>query len=252
MTHFRLAAFAPCGMMVAAMTTTLVIATRNAHKVREIRDILGPGFDFLTLQAFPDAPAVVEDADTFAGNAGKKASELARWLERSPGVMARIPGSEWYVLADDSGLEVDALNGAPGVRSARFAATETMAGNSPDAANNARLLQLLAEVPAEKRTARFRCVIALAPVVEPPVQSASPVCYAPEPDAPTKFFEGVCEGRIGFAPRGENGFGYDPLFVPNGFDQTFAELGDAVKRRISHRAVALQRLKDRLASRATG
>jgi XTP/dITP diphosphohydrolase len=147
------------------------------------------------------------------------------------------------VLADDSGLEVDALNGAPGVHSARFAAVDALQdGNTPDADNNAKLLRLLRDVPAETRTARFRCVLALTPVVSEPVASASPVCYAGE--APqTQIFDGACEGRIDFAPSGHGGFGYDPLFIPNGYKQSFAELGASVKDRISHRAQALGKLK---------
>src|SRR5208282_977486 len=147
--------------------TTLLIATRNAHKAGEIRAILGSVFRFLTLNDFPNAPKVAEDADTFAGNATKKAVELARWLVA--GSINHQPSTINFVLADDSGLEVDALNGAPGVHSARFAALDrsadgssaSSAGNTSDADNNARLLRLLQNVPEEKRTARFRCVIAL-------------------------------------------------------------------------------------------
>jgi XTP/dITP diphosphohydrolase len=115
-------------------------------------------------------------------------------------------------------------------------------GNTPDADNNAKLLRLLREIPLEKRTGRFRCVIALTPVAHECSASASPVCYAPgEPH--TEIFDGACEGRIDLAPRGQGGFGYDPLFIPNGFDQSFAELGAAVKDVISHRAQALGKLK---------
>src|ERR1039457_4897983 len=143
--------------------TTLLIATRNAHKVGEIRAILGPRFQFLTLNDFPGAPKVVEDADTFAGNATKKAVELAKWVSSKHSTFNLQPSTPNFVLADDSGLEVDALNGAPGVHSARFAALEK-SENSHDADNNAKLLRLLKNVPLEKRTARFRCVIALVPV----------------------------------------------------------------------------------------
>jgi XTP/dITP diphosphohydrolase len=219
---------------------TLLIATRNAHKVGEIRAILDAQFQFLTLNEFPDAPKVIEDADTFAGNATKKAVELAKWLARIPNSEFRIPN---FVLADDSGLEVDVLNGAPGVHSARFAAMDSAkSGNTPDADNSAKLLRLLKDVPTEKRTARFRCVIALVAVLEGKTDVASPVCYADEFESQT--FDGVCEGRIIFEPHGENGFGYDPLFVPVGFDQTFAELGEGVKNHLSHRAKALAKLKD--------
>ena len=213
---------------------TLLIATRNAHKAGEIQAILGGGFRLLTLTDFPAAPTVVEDAPTFAGNATKKAVELAKWL--SAGSINPQPSTLNFVLADDSGLEVDALNGAPGVHSARFAAADSAkSGNTPDADNNAKLLRLLQEVPAEKRAARFHCVLALAPVggSNGPVNSP----------APPKLFDGVCEGRILFAPRGQNGFGYDPLFVPAGIEQSFAELGDEEKNRLSHRAKALEKLR---------
>ena len=224
--------------------TTLLIATRNAHKIGEIRAILGDKFRYLTLNDFSDAPNVVEDADTFAGNAAKKAIELATWLSGIGSSMLDVRCSMFFVLADDSGLEVDALGGKPGVHSARFAALDSgKPGNSSAAENNAKLLRRLKDVPAEKRTARFRCVLALTPVICDRAKSASPVCYADESELQTRLFGGTCEGRIGFAPRGQNGFGYDPLFVPDGFDQTFAELGDEVKNRLSHRAQALAKLR---------
>lgn len=224
---------------------TLLIATRNAHKVGEIRAILGESFGYLTLNDFPDAPKVMEDADTFAGNATKKAVELARWLASSSPI-TRHP-SLAFVLADDSGLEVDALDGAPGVHSARFAALDKNE-NSPDADNNTKLLRLLKEVPVEQCTARFRCVIALAPLPEPKAEaespvSASPVCYADEFGLETELFDGACEGKIIRALRGQNGFGYDPLFVPDGFEESFAELGEDLKNQLSHRARALAKLK---------
>jgi XTP/dITP diphosphohydrolase len=216
---------------------TILIATRNAHKVSEIRAILGKSFQFLTLDDFPNAPKVVEDADTFAGNATKKAVELAQWLVAK----GHTPLPD-FVLVDDSGLEVDALNGAPGILSARFAAMDSK-DNSPDKDNNSKLLRLLKNVPLEKRTARFRCVIALTPVASRKDGNASPVCYADESELQTPVFDGACEGRIILEPRGTNGFGYDPLFVPEGFDATFAELSDDVKNKLSHRAKALEKLK---------
>jgi XTP/dITP diphosphohydrolase len=220
--------------------TTLLIATRNGHKVGEIQAILGPEFRCLTLKDFPAAPAVIEDADTFAGNATKKAVALAKWLNIQPSTFnAQFP-RPGFVLADDSGLEVDALNGAPGVHSARFAALDK-SENSHDADNNAKLLRLLKEVPLEKRTGRFHCVIALVPVPEDKVEGASPVCYADEFEA--LLFDGACEGHIQFAPSGQGGFGYDPLFVPDGFKESFAELGEDVKNTLSHRAKALAKLK---------
>jgi XTP/dITP diphosphohydrolase len=221
----------------------LLIATRNTHKVEEIRAILGEHFWYLSLNDYPNVPEVVEDAGTFAGNATRKAVVLAKWV-----VAFGITPHEsriTFILADDSGLEVDALSGAPGVHSARFAALDTgQAGNSPTTENNAKLLRLLESVPAGKRTARFRCVLALTPALEPAAESASPVCYADEFEAQTELFEGTCEGRIEFAPRGERGFGYDPLFVPEGFEETFGELNEATKNELSHRAKALGKLKE--------
>lgn len=219
--------------------TTLLIATRNAHKVVEIQTILGAQFHCLTLKEFPGAPAVSEDADTFAGNATKKAVELAKWFAANSKLKTQNLKLD-FALADDSGLEVDALNGAPGVYSARFAALDKNE-NSKDADNNAKLMRLLKEVPLAKRTARFRCVIALVPVTCEKVDSASPVCFADEFEA--QIFDGACEGRIQFAASGQGGFGYDPLFVPDGFNQSFAELGEDVKNKLSHRAKALEKLK---------
>ena len=222
--------------------TTVLIATRNRHKVEEIKSVLGNDFNFLTLDEFPGAPPVVEHAADFAGNATKKAVVLAHWIA-STGNPRRVEN----VLADDSGLEVDALNGAPGVHSARFAALDSGApGNSPDAANNAKLLKLLAGTPDAKRRGRFRCVIAFTPVPDEPRRGASPVCEADEAEVATQLFDGTCEGKILEAPRGTHGFGYDPLFVPDGFDETFAELGEDTKNLISHRSRALQRLRERL------
>jgi len=212
----------------------IVIATGNHHKVEEIRAILGDGFRFQTLEDFPAAPKTIEDAPTFSGNATKKAVELARHISADSRFTAH--DSRTYVLADDSGLEIDALNGAPGVHSARFAADDKVSGNAPDAANCEKLLRLLKDVPLEKRTARFRCVIAL---VSTNTQSAT---------ANPQLFDGACEGKIIFAQRGNNGFGYDPLFVPDGFDQTFAELGGEIKNQISHRSKALIELRRRFQS----
>ena len=224
--------------------TTLLIATRNAHKVGEIQAILGAQFQFLTLNDFPAAPKVVEDADTFAGNAAKKAGDLAKWLAGEISNFKFQISNPIFVLADDSGLETDALDGAPGVHSARFAALDKNE-NSSDAANNSKLLRLLENVPAEKRTARFRCVIALVPVPQEKIESASPVCFADDFEA--QLFDGACEGRIQFSASGQGGFGYDPLFVPDGFTQSFAELGEDVKNKLSHRAKALEKLKKFLA-----
>jgi XTP/dITP diphosphohydrolase len=185
----------------------LLIATRNAHKLDEIRSILQlPGVEIVGADDVPGLPEVVEDGDTFEANAAKKAVELAA-------------ASGLLTLADDSGLEVDALDKAPGVYSARYAGEP-----SDDAANNRKLLAALDGVAA--RTARFRCAMALA-----------------TPDGRYETVDGRCEGRIELAPRGAEGFGYDPLFVPDGFDQTFAELDAASKNRISHRGAALAAAK---------
>ena len=239
---------------------TLLIATRNAHKVGEIRAILGEKFHYLTLNDVPNAPEVIEDAGTFAGNATKKAVALAKWLgdaqslkSGAAGKKPEVRADRLYVLADDSGLEVDALNGAPGVHSARFAALDTgKPGNSSTADNNAKLLRLLGDTPLDKRTARFRCVVALTPVFRSEGGSASPVCCADEFELQTELFDGTCEGRIGLAPRGQGGFGYDPLFIPAGYAATFAELGEDVKNGMSHRAKALEEFKKRLHSTGVG
>lgn len=224
---------------------TLLLATRNRHKTGEIQSFLGSSFRCLTLDDFPGAPAIVEDADTFEGNAEKKAVTLARWLVEAKREAWKAEHGAGWVLADDSGLEVDALGGAPGVHSARFAALETGApGNSTDAANNAKLLRLLGHTPLDKRGARFRCVLALVGI-DPQSGLGVPA-----------IFEGSCEGRIQFGPGGgQGGFGYDPLFVPEGFEKSFAALGMDVKNRISHRAKALGKLREHLgghAARARG
>jgi XTP/dITP diphosphohydrolase len=243
--------------------TTLIIATRNSHKVEEIKAVLTDRFQFGTLAELRDAPAVVEDANSFAGNAAKKSLALAHWLAANPLLLGERIGrrsslnhplaptrdtssvDQIYSLADDSGLEVDVLNGAPGVLSARFAALDAgTSGNSPDAANNAKLLRLLNGVPSSQRTARFRCVIALTPVLLAQVESS--VCSADPLEVQTEIFDGCCEGQILDSPRGDNGFGYDPLFMPDGYSQTFAELGSDVKNEISHRARALKKLREAL------
>jgi XTP/dITP diphosphohydrolase len=216
--------------------TTLLVATRNAHKIGEIRRILSGNFTFLSQSDLPGAPAIAEDADTFEGNARKKAEGLAAWLTVPPHRLLDtllLDGAPFHVLADDSGLEVDALDGAPGVHSARFVVSEASGtANAPDAANNAKLLRLLQGIPLEKRTARFRCVLAL--------------LRLPPPSAGrwgTVLFEGTCEGHIAISPSGSGGFGYDPLFIPRGRSESFAELGDSVKNTLSHRAPALEMLR---------
>ncbi len=223
-----------------------LIATRNAHKAREIRAVLPDQFPCFTLDDFPAAPIVHEDAASFAGNAAKKATELAAWLDaaRRQGIIKPPVQDEFYVMADDSGLEVDAIGGAPGVKSARFAALDAGGEeNSSDAANNAKLLRMLADVAAVRRSARFRCVIALTQVGKVRTQDRRGESGGCDWAARTRLFDGVCEGRIGFEAQGRGGFGYDPLFIPLGFTQTFSELGDDTKNRISHRALALAKMR---------
>ena len=187
-------------------STILTIATRNAHKAQEIAAILPPHFTVRTLADYPTLPDVEETGTTFAENAALKAC----------GISAALPG---LVLADDSGLCVDALAGAPGVYSARYAGEH---GN--DAANNAKLLADLAALPATTpKTARFMCAMCLA-----------------EGGRVKAEFIGKVEGSITAIPAGEHGFGYDPLFVPHGYTCTMAQLPAEEKNRISHRADALQ------------
>lgn len=195
----------------------LVIATGNRGKVRELSELLsGGGLRVRSLADFPAAPQVREDGDTYLDNARIKARAAATHT----GLAA---------LADDSGLEVDALAGAPGVRSARYAAAA--GAGSGDAANTAFLLRCLSTSPDPRRSARFRCVIVVA-----------------TPDGRELVGEGICSGRIAVRPRGTNGFGYDPVFVPDGSTATFAEMSDAEKRAISHRAAACAALRPALLS----
>jgi XTP/dITP diphosphohydrolase len=232
--------------------TRLFIATRNVHKVGEIRAILGPGFLCESLAGFPNAPEVVEDAGSFTGNATKKAVELAKWLSAKELSLEKTANQlePAFVLADDSGLEVDALGGAPGVNSARFAALDTgQEGNSSAEANNAKLLGLMNGMPPEKRTGRFKCVLALTPLLPKRALNSSPVCEADEFEVQTLVFEGVCEGTLGTELLGKGGFGYDPLFFPAGHDQTFGQLSEEVKNRLSHRARALELMKNALNKR---
>ena len=232
--------------MVANMTT-LLIATRNQHKIIEIQGVLGSRFRYLTLNDYPSAPAVVEGGTTFEANALLKATELASWLARNPKVLfSKINElTKFFVLADDSGLEVDALGGAPGVYSARYAAMDSgFPGNSPDALNNGKLLRLLAK--AEKRTARFRCLLALTQIPYGELAHRPLVTTAEGLIRYTVTFEGACEGKIAQAGVGRGGFGYDPLFIPDGYKESFAELGEKIKNNISHRAKALKKLREHL------
>jgi XTP/dITP diphosphohydrolase len=187
---------------------TVLVSTRNAHKLVEIRQILGPSFELLDLSSVPALGEVEETGATFEENAALKALAAS----------AHFGG---WVLADDSGLEVDALGGAPGVRSARFSGE-----GATDVTNRALLLEKLTAVPADQRSARFRCVIALA-------RGGEVLAH----------FSGAVEGVIIQSEQGAGGFGYDPLFVPEGFGKTFAELGAETKNRLSHRGRALAGLK---------
>jgi len=229
---------------------TLVIATRNAHKVQEIQAILGRDCRYFTLDHFVAAPIVREDGSTFDENAQKKSVELARWLLKNPRFQSPLLVEDpeqrgpVLVLADDSGLEVDALGGSPGVYSARFAHIGTdIPGNAPDAANNQKLLAALKGVPEPQRTARFRCVVAATPVEVYDNLRRTTALFGDVLEKRTTLATGVCEGRIAFGPSGRGGFGYDPLFIPDGHEESFAALGEEVKNGLSHRARALALLK---------
>lgn len=194
---------------------TLVLGTQNRKKGIELAELVAPlGLTVKTLAEFPQAINVVEDGDTFAANARLKAVQQAKHL------------GEW-VLGEDSGLCVDALGGAPGVYSARYSGDD-----ATDEANNAKLLAELGNTPLEKRAAHYICYAVLS---SPTGEIAFEV-------------EGRCRGRILFARRGTNGFGYDPLFEIVEYHRTFGELGPAVKRCLSHRARALREVLPRLAA----
>ena len=192
----------------------LLLATRNPHKTQEFAAILGPAFAVSDLCGVDDVAEVDETGETFEENARLKA-------------LAASNITPDLVIADDSGLQVAALGNAPGVYSARYAGE-----HATDAENITKLLAELAKVDSAERNraAQFCCAIALA-----------------RGGAILDVFIGTVDGIIADAPRGENGFGYDPVFVPSGYEKTFAELGDATKNRISHRAVAIAKLRDGLA-----
>jgi XTP/dITP diphosphohydrolase len=205
----------------------LVLGTRNGKKCREMAELIAPPWEpnlrlgrlsIRSVAEFPGAPDVVEDADMFAGNARKKAAEVARSLGL-------------WVIADDSGQAVDALGGAPGVLSARYAGEPC-----DDDANNRKLLEAIGGVPDERRGAAFRCALALA-----------------DPTGTIRLeAEGSCRGRLTRDPRGRGGFGYDPLFLIPEYHQTFGELSPLVKHQLSHRARAFAHLRpgiDRLIAR---
>lgn len=204
----------------------IILATGNAGKVKEFREMFAPlGVDVTSLaDHFDPIPEIVEDGDTFFDNAKIKAD----W------VFDNVSGI--WSLADDSGLEVDALGGAPGVISARYSVGDVDDDNRDDVPmsvrNNEKLLRELQNVPEEKRTARFKCVLVLKMDVDKYITA-----------------EGTCEGRIITELVGDKGFGYDPLFIPNGFDQTFAQISSDDKNRISHRGIALKKLYEILNTR---
>jgi len=188
----------------------LIVATRNTHKTREIEQILGSKLTVRDLTEHPEISEIMESGTSFEENAKLKAIAVS---ERLQGL----------VVADDSGLEVDSLGGAPGVHSARYAGADA----SPEK-KIARLLDELAKIDAksDQRRARFRCVLAVA-----------------RDGRVLATFEGVVEGKIAERPGGSHGFGYDPIFIPDGFEQTFAELPEEVKSNISHRAKAIRKFQ---------
>lgn len=191
------------------MMKEVIIATKNKGKASEFQALLAKkGIAVKTLLDFPDSPDVEETGSTFAENARLKAETIARYFQT-------------MVIADDSGLSIDALGGNPGVYSARYAGEER-----DDEANIAKVLEEMEGIPFEKRTARFHCALAIS-----------------IPNRSTTIVEGTCEGYITEAPKGENGFGYDPIFYVPQEGKTMAELTKEEKNKISHRAVALAKLE---------
>ena len=187
----------------------VVIATRNSGKLREIQAILSPlGLKILSLRDFPEVPEIIEDGQTFEENAVKKAAAVSRQTGR-------------VAIADDSGLAVDALQGRPGVFSSRYAGEK-----ATDAERYQKLLKEMTGTPQGKRGAAFICAMAVA-----------------SPKGKVEVVEGECRGEIAFAPKGSHGFGYDPVFYLPEWGKTMAELDPEVKNRISHRAQALEKLK---------
>ena len=194
----------------------LIIATQNSKKLKELEELLeGLPLKIVSLkESGIEAEEVIEDGKTFWENAVKKAMAIA------------YRTTDW-VLGEDSGLEVEVLDGAPGIFSARFASVGANRRVTPnDEENNQKLLELLKEVPLDKRMACYRCSVAIA--------------YQKKLVGVT---EGKCEGTIALSPRGNGGFGYDPIFIPKGYQQTFGELGQEVKQKISHRAEAIGKIK---------
>jgi XTP/dITP diphosphohydrolase len=197
----------------------LILATRNANKTREIKQILGPGLAVRDLTAYSDIPEITESGNSFEENAKLKAIAVSR----------NLPG---LVIADDSGLEVESLGGEPGIHSARYAGA-----NANDKEKIAKLLSRLAKINAksDQRRARFYCVLAVA-----------------RGGQVLATFDGIVQGKIAEQPRGSHGFGYDPVFIPTGFKQTFAELPQEVKNSISHRAKAIRKFQAGLPTLCAG
>lgn len=191
------------------MSRKIVLASRNKKKTGEVAELLLPfGFEVVPVTEFADVAEVIEDGDTFAANAAKKATQVAKELQQ-------------WVIGEDSGLQVDALNGAPGIYSARFAGED-----ATDEQNNAKLLQELLGLPADKRSAGYICSVALS-------NPAGKVMIA---------VEGTCRGRIIEERQGEGGFGYDPYFLLPEYHKTFGQLSGLVKQKLSHRARAFSLL----------
>lgn len=187
----------------------LILATRNKHKIAELQSLLQDlNLELLTLNDFPNHPPLIEDGTTFQENALKKARAVFQYT--------KLPA-----LADDSGLEVFYLNSRPGVRSARYADD-----NATDEENNEKLLAEMLGVAPRRRRAQFRAVLAL------------------NGQGFEELAEGICSGKLAEAPRGTNGFGYDPIFIPDGFTKTYAELTAEEKNEISHRAKAAEKMKE--------
>lgn len=208
----------PICVIIFFKKMNIVLATRNKKKIEEIRRITeGMAISIFTLDDFLGCPEVEEDEDTFEENAIKKAIAVARYTGKT-------------ALADDSGLEVYALNGAPGVLSARYAGED-----ADDRRNLEKLLYEMRSIVDEKRGARFVCCVALA-----------------SPDGSVKTFSGYVEGRIGTEPMGFNGFGYDPIFYPEGHSRTFSEMSDEEKDAISHRGKALREIQQYLRAISEG
>ena len=209
----------PAGEPAAARSdrTRLLVATRSTHKLRELRELLGVRAELCDLDDVGIADEAIEDGETFEANAAIKARFYA--------ALSGMP-----TLADDSGIEVDALGGGPGVRTRRYAGE-----NATDPENNAKLLAALGGLPAERRGARYRCVLAL----------ALPEARGPRGGLPVRLAHGTLEGRIAAAPRGSGGFGYDPIFEPaveRPGERTLGQWTAEAKNRISHRGKAARRM----------